>query len=364
VERVIARTVPLASHELQVQIYGIRGEEAPDHGWVEGIPCRRYARGPGYIPEVIADLKRWSPAVVDVHNRPAAAYAIQNALPDSRVVLTLHSTTFIRQPHLKREEVSRLLMPMARVVVNSAYLREAVAADSPAAIRERIVMNEPGIHPGDFLPRWMPMAEAVRAARLRDRGWEGRRIVLYAGRLVPGKGVHRLLEALPRIVRACPDTLLLIAGSAYYGRDRLTPYTTSLRRQTRKLGMGKHVVFLDYVPHPALASLYQLADVTVVPSVEDEAFGLVNLEAMAAGVPVVASRTGGIPEVVRHGETGLLVSPSPGEQEMAAAVIGLLQQPDLRQRMGETGLSEVRRRFLWQHSAQRWERIMTDCVTE
>ncbi|EHS56273.1 glycosyltransferase family 4 protein, partial [Paenibacillus sp. Aloe-11] len=309
VERVIACMVPLASHVLQAQIYGIKGTETPDHGDVDGVPCMRYTRGAGYIPEVIADLKRWSPAVVDVHNRPTAAHAIREALPDSRVVLTLHSTTFIREPHLKREDIGRLLLPLDRIVVNSAYLGASVAANSPAVVRERIVVNNLGIHPGDFLPRWTPVGEAVRAARLDDFGWSGRRIVLYAGRLMPGKGVHRLLQALRRVVRACPDVLLLIAGSAYYGHDRLTPYTASLRRQMRKLRLEKHVQFLDYVPHPALASLYQLADVAVVPSVEDEAFGLVNLEAMAAEMPVVASRIGGIPEVVRHGETGWLVDP-------------------------------------------------------
>ncbi|MEC0237673.1 glycosyltransferase family 4 protein [Paenibacillus kribbensis] len=364
VERVIACMVPLASHVLQAQIYGIKGTETPDHGDVDGVPCMRYTRGAGYIPEVIADLKRWSPAVVDVHNRPTAAHAIREALPDSRVVLTLHSTTFIREPHLKREDIGRLLLPLDRIVVNSAYLGASVAANSPAVVRERIVVNNLGIHPGDFLPRWTPVGEAVRAARLDDFGWSGRRIVLYAGRLMPGKGVHRLLQALRRVVRACPDVLLLIAGSAYYGHDRLTPYTASLRRQMRKLRLEKHVRFLDYVPHPALASLYQLADVAVVPSVEDEAFGLVNLEAMAAEMPVVASRIGGIPEVVRHGETGWLVDPSPGEREMAAAIIGLLRQTGLRRRMGEAGLGEVRRRFLWQHSAQRWAQMMLDCVTE
>ncbi|WCM60370.1 glycosyltransferase family 4 protein [Paenibacillus polymyxa] len=364
VERVIARMVPLASHELQAQIYGIKGAEAPDHGDVDGIPCMRYTRGAGYISEVIADLKRWLPAVVDVHNRPAVAYAIREALPDSRIVLTLHSTTFIREPHLKREDMGRLLASMDRIIVNSAYLGAIVASDCPDAVRERIVINKLGIHPGDFLPRWTPAAEAARSARLDDFGWSGRQIVLFAGRLMPGKGVHRLLKALRHVVRACPDVLLLIAGSAYYGHDRLTPYTASLHRQMRKLRLGKHVQFLDYVPHPALASLYQLADVTVVPSVKDEAFGLVNLEAMAAGVPVVASRIGGIPEVVQHGETGWLVHPSHGEQEMADAIIRLLQQPGLRRRMGEAGLGEVRRRFLWQHSVQRWAQIITDCATE
>ncbi|WP_068500487.1 glycosyltransferase family 4 protein [Paenibacillus kribbensis] len=364
VERVIACMVPLASHMLQAQIYGIKGAETPDHGDVDGVPCMRYTQGAGYIPKVIADLKRWSPAVVDVHNRPKAAYAIREALPDSRVVLTLHSTTFIREPHLKREDVGRLLLPLDRIVVNSAYLGAIVAANSPAVVRERIVVNNLGIHPGDFLPRWTPVGEAVRAARLDDFGWPGRRIVLYAGRLMPGKGVHRLLKALRRVVRACPDVLLLIAGSAFYGHDRLTPYTASLHRLMRKLRLGKHVQFLDYVPHPALASLYQLADVAVVPSVEDEAFGLVNLEAMAAEMPVVASRIGGIPEVVQHGETGWLIDPSPEEREMAAAIIRLLRQTDLRRRMGEAGLGEVRRRFLWQHSAQRWAQMMLDCVTE
>lgn len=194
-ERVIARMVPLASHELQAQIYGIKGAEASDHGDVDGIPCMRFTRGAGYISEVIADLKRWSPAVVDVHNRPAVAYAIREALPNSRVVLTLHSTTFIREPHLERKDMGRLLASMDRIIVNSAYLGAIVASDCSEAVRKRIVVNKLGIHPGDFLPRWTPAAEVPGRRDWTISAGQYRQIVLFAGRLMPGKGVHRLLKA-------------------------------------------------------------------------------------------------------------------------------------------------------------------------
>ncbi|MFB5761727.1 glycosyltransferase family 4 protein [Paenibacillus medicaginis] len=355
VERVIEHTIPPVADPYRTRIYGIRGEGLSARGRLKRIPCIRFPRGKKYIPAVIKAIKRWPAQLADVHNRPFAAYRIKKAFPRMPVILTLHSTTFMRPPYMIPGKESKLLAPVDKIVVNSEYVKQAVISRAPQAA-DKITINYPGVQIDRFRQRWTAEGEAERAARLYEAGWQNRRILLYVGRLVPGKGVHRLIEALPRIIVFCPDVLLLVVGSAFYGKRRSTAYTRQLQAQAESV--RDHVRFIPYTPHDQLPGWYQLADLVVVPSLRDEAFGLVNLEAMAAAVPVVAARTGGIPEVVKDGITGMLISPERMEEELAEAIIRLLQEPLTRRRMGLAGLREAGSRFLWEHSSRRWAEII------
>jgi spore coat protein SA len=111
---------------------------------------------------------------------------------------------------------------------------------------------------------------------------------------------------------------------------------------------------VPFVPHEEISAWYALADLLAVPSLRREAFGLVNLEAMASGVPVVASRVGGIQEVVRDGVTGLLVPPYRLPVQLASAFVRLLRDREALRRMGEAADRHVRGMFTWKQTAERW----------
>jgi glycosyltransferase involved in cell wall biosynthesis len=177
--------------------------------------------------------------------------------------------------------------------------------------------------------------------------------VLYVGRITPHKGVDRLLQALPQ------GASLTVAGST--GHDPRPPerdYPWLLRR----LAAGHRVRFAGTVADKDLPELYRRASVFVLPTVETtcygrsvavtELLGLCVLEAMASGTPVVASRTGGLPEVVRDGETGFLVTPG-DVSELHDRLDRLLRDAALARRMGRAARSLVAERFTWQATAQR-----------
>lgn len=177
--------------------------------------------------------------------------------------------------------------------------------------------------------------------------------VLFVGRLTPHKGIDRLLQALPA------GAALTVAGSA--GHDRERPerdYPQLLRR----LAVGRDVTFVGAVTEPELRRLYQRAQVLVAPSVEltcygrrhaiSELLGLTVLEAMASGTPVVASRLGGLAEVIRDGETGFLVPPGDVAQ-LRDRLTQLLGDRDLARRMGRRARELVLAEFTWQRCAQR-----------
>jgi glycosyltransferase involved in cell wall biosynthesis len=191
------------------------------------------------------------------------------------------------------------------------------------------------------------------ARRFAPSAGEGRAGVLAVGRLTPHKGFDRLITSLPRDVR------LTIAGTG--GHDPDAPERDH-PNHLRQLARGRDVHFVGAVEDAALARLYRRAAVVAVPSVEvtcygrtiavSELLGLTAIEAMASGTPVVASRIGGLAEVVVDGETGFLVEPG-DIGELGARLEELLTDPRRARRMGDAARRLVLERYTWDACARR-----------
>ena len=189
--------------------------------------------------------------------------------------------------------------------------------------------------------------------RFSPRPVTDRHGVLFVGRVTPHKGIDRLIRALPA------GATLTVAGSASHaGGSPEAGYPALLSR----LAAGRAVRFTGPVPDRDLPALYRGAAVLAFPSVErtcygrdvavSELLGLSVLEAMASGLPVVASRLGGVPEIVVDGETGFLVEPG-NVDELHDRLAQLLGQPALAARMGRRAREQVVERFTWEHCVQR-----------
>lgn len=176
-------------------------------------------------------------------------------------------------------------------------------------------------------------------------------MILFVGRLRRIKGVEKILQAMPFIIQAVPDILLIIAGSAFYGSNRKTNYVEHLYRLAKEF--PDHVRFLAFIPHEQIHVWFKAAEIVLVPSIGQEAFGLVNVEAMACGVPVIASNIGGMPEVIEHGKTGYLVNTKNLDTELAKYVIQLLNNPKKIKQMGLNCVNSVSENFTWEKSASR-----------
>jgi glycosyltransferase involved in cell wall biosynthesis len=170
-------------------------------------------------------------------------------------------------------------------------------------------------------------------------------IVGNVAALVPHKGQRHLIEAAALVVRQVPDARFVIAGDG-----ELRP---ALERQIKDHHLEKHVLLAGF--RPDVLSLHKAFDLFVMSSVT-EGLGTSLLDAMACGKPVVATTAGGIPEVVAHGETGLLTAPRDHEA-MAEAIVRLLKDPELRTRLGAAGLARVRKRFSAERMVQQTLRV-------
>ncbi|MCB2185086.1 MAG: glycosyltransferase family 4 protein [Deltaproteobacteria bacterium] len=200
-------------------------------------------------------------------------------------------------------------------------------------------VNYLGVNREVFRPR-APEPELAARAGLAP----GDEALVSAVRLVALKGIQHAIAALGLLARERPRLKLLVAGEG--------PYRGELEQKAAELGLADRVRLLGFLPQTRLAGFYALGRVALFPSLGEESLGLSAAEALACGVPVVASRLGGLPEAVGPG--GLLVEPRDAAG-LAAAVGELLDQPHRAEQMAAAGQARVAELFDWDATAARLE---------
>lgn len=312
-----------------------------------GVPVRR-VRAPvrlgrrAFVPPLalatILEARRSRPHVAVAMHVLAAPGPLLSRLP---TVAFVHGGE-LRSPRIAR--VARLVLPRARrIVANSVSTRSAavaLGADPARIVVVPVGAPEPIAVPGD------------RAAAVKRR-LGGGRLLLSVGRLAPHKGFERLIRAS----RELPDDVhVAIVGD---GEQR-----AALETLASAEGVAARVHLLGAVSDDELAALYTAADAFVLLSRSTsgsragvEGGGIVLLEALAYGLPVVAAATGGIPETIRDAETGLLVDPDDGSS-VVRVLRRILDETDLAGRLAETGHAMATGERSWTNYTQRIETVM------
>ncbi len=324
-----------------------------------------------YIEELAKELEREPPDAVHIQVASQFIPAVRRAAPQARIVLHVHDDLLTR---VHRGPVMQRLAHADAVVTCSDYIAQRW--------RDRFPEYAARIWPignGANLERFTPVEPPPSPAAPQ---------LLFVGRVSPEKGPHLLASAFNLVLRAVPEASLTLVGPAgllpfgyisslkddphvaslheFYGHgflDRVllqvlgarTSYlnavvarlTPQARARTRILGS---------VSQERLPELYRSASVLVAPSLIEEPFGLPLVEAMACGVPVVASRAGGMAGIVADGETGRLV-PRGDVAALAGAVSQILLDPDLARSMRLAASRVAQARFSWEHVATHLERV-------
>ena len=277
-----------------------------------------------YLNGVTDLLHKIEPDVIEIHNRPEFVPYMLKQFPGKQVVLYMHNEPTVWPLHF-----GEVLPAATAFVFVSQFLADRFVERYPASGKKVRV-----IHNSVDTDVWHPRVQDVaKTQKVRKKyGLKPGRTVLFVGRTVYEKGVHCLLEAMAYVRCHLPDAKLLVVGSPLFGALKQDAYVDALKRQAALLGDG--VVFSGYVPPDKTPYLYGAADVTVVPSLCLEGFGKVVIESMSTGVPVVASRRGGIPEIVSDGQDGVLVDNPADSKALANHIVSVLKDRNKRQMMG------------------------------
>lgn len=173
------------------------------------------------------------------------------------------------------------------------------------------------------------------------------KIVFYVGRLVHEKGVQVLLDAVPKILHRVPKTKFIIAGKG--------PSEKELHHRAVEMGIAERIHFTGFIDDLSRNSLYKVASVAVFPSLY-EPFGIVALEAMAAGTPVVVSDIGGFAEIIQHGRNGLTTYVG-NSQSLADNIVTILEAPEFAKKLMKQASSDVNTKYQWSKIAEQTEVI-------
>jgi len=175
--------------------------------------------------------------------------------------------------------------------------------------------------------------------------------LLFVGGLVPVKGVDILLQACSVLLSKGMEFHLALVGKG--------PEEENVKQWINSLNLKGNVTLIGEVPHPQIASYFAAADIFVLPS-RQEGLGIVLIEALASGTAIVASRTGGIPDLINDGENGILVNPE-NIQDLAQSLSELIQDEGLRNRLSQNGLKSVQR-YTYEHAATETRKFMEQII--
>ncbi|MCI4364477.1 MAG: glycosyltransferase family 4 protein [Thermoplasmata archaeon] len=333
-------------------------EEARPFGNVHRLPVRSLP-GPLHYPffrGLESALSRQQPEVVHVHTYGTHQVAVAGRYgraTGTPFVLTAHfhpiwsiEGGWVRH-RLRGFYDRRLAGPIVR-----AAARVIVQTREEERLLRSLGLELPPVHV--IPPGYAPLAATAPGGTFRARYGITGPYLLFVGRLASNKGLLPLLEAFRTVAHDAPSATLVLIGED--GGMR-----TSVEAAAVRLGLGERVRILGHVPDDAvLADAYRDARLTVLPS-EYEAFGLVLLESLAQGTPVVASRVGGIPEFVPDGQAGLLVTPN-DPSELARAILRLWDDTSLAGRLGAYGREVVVPQYTWDRLVDRLEGVYRDVV--
>jgi len=230
-------------------------------------------------------------------------------------------------------------MIIAATEAENSQLQELYGVD-----RKKIKIIPPGVDIHHFYP--IPQDEAKEAIGIPTTD----RMALFVGRIEPLKGVDTLIRAMAIVKENCeffdcPHYLVVIGGDPECETEDVSAEMQHLQTLCRNLGLDDMVVFLGKRGQNTLPYYYSAAEVVIMPS-HYESFGMVALEAMACGTPVIASRVGGLAHLIKDGETGYFV-PSQDPEALAEKLQLILNHKDLRERMGARA-SAYAKDFRWE----------------
>lgn len=301
-------------------------------------------RGLRHYRKAKAIVRSIAPDVVHHHSRPAGLYLSDSGKVPN--VISLHSMDYgwsFGYARWDRRLFNRGFAAAARVLGVSNFIREHAERSYPAVHGKSLTVYN-GVDGSLFTPG----------------GEASDRPILYVGRVEERKGVHVLLDAFEQVIsRQRPRARLRIVGPHSYWDAAPSPYYRALAE--RCANNPRIELRGPTYDDRELAELYRDAAVSVVPSVFPEALGLTSLEAQASGVPVVVSNSGGLPETVAAGHSGLVFD-NGNSGQLAEAVLSILGNDERRRAMGAAARAWVMRTFSWDAIAAQLERVYTEAV--
>lgn len=348
---------PFIARSHKLTIFSVADPLLPSEETVENIHYIRFPKMT-YEADVARALATNRFDVVHVFNRPAPLASYQTAAPHSAFVLSLHNDMF-SPLKITPTEAERALMACTRLTAVSEYIKRTVTGRYPVD-PQKINVIYSGVDLDQYVPVWTEEGARIRQSLREEHGLVDKKVILFIGRLSKTKGPHVLIHSLPSLLTRHPEAVLVMTGGKWFSDNSRNEYIDWLHQLAAPL--GDHVIFTNYIPHFHIPKLLLMADVFVCSSQWHEPLARVHYEAMAAGIPVVTTNRGGNAEIVRHGQTGIVIDDYTNKQAFAEAISYMLEQKEHAERMAKTARKLVETHFQFKHVASRLEAVYAEAL--
>lgn len=349
----LSKAMAKQGEEVHVITCGVQG--APDFEIVDGVRVYRVTMSNPVAPDFLTWVLQLNINMMEQANKLRiaglnfdiihshdwlAAFAGKSLKHSWQVPLvsTIHATEYGRNNGL-HNQLQRYISDVEwwlgyeswRIICCSNYMRaELQRVFQIPDDKLRIIAN--GVYPEEF------NQTTIDPTVIRNRyAAPDEKLIFHVGRIVREKGLGVLLEALPRVLAVNPKVKLVIAGKG--------AYLDELRHRAYQLGIYNRIYFTGYIDDNTRNALYKCADIAVFPSLY-EPFGIVALEGMAAGTPIIVSDTGGLSEIVHHGVNGLKAY-ADNPISLADNILWALDHPDHAMQMRERALQDIANVYNW-----------------
>lgn len=352
IQTMIDGVTPFLQRHHDVTIFSVTDPELPEEETGDGthhirVPYDRYVSG------ICERLAQEDFDLIHVFNRPLSIPAYHEAAPEAKIVLGLHND-MMQEKKISTELGAQVVDTTSRITTVSNYIKQTVIRRFPEA-EEKIRVVYSGVDLEAYPPVWSKEGKEIRESVRKRLHLENRKVILFAGRLSRNKGAHMLIRAMPNVLKKHRDAALVITGGKWFSDNGLNHYIYSLYRLAKPL--GNRVIFTNYIPTSDMPEWFLASDIFVCPSQWQEPLARVHYEAMAAGIPVITTNRGGNPEVILHGQNGLLIDAYDQPSAFTEAIDYVFSNPETADWIAKNGRKFVELNFQFSDVAERLESV-------
>ena len=268
-----------------------------------------------FLHETLKDIRRRHYDIIILENRPGYALRLKE-VTDTPLVYHLHNDLL----NSETENAQEIYDAASSIITVSDFIHHRIQTINPKDTKTITVLNGIDLHKFTTGRRQTPKAGQPFT-------------LIFMGRIIPEKGIEQLIEAMLQL-QQYSDIHLIVAGGSFYANSSPDAFSQRLREKSEPI--RNRIQFTGYITHETLHDYLQQADAAVLPSMWDEPFGLTCVEAMAAGLPLITTRSGGIPEICEG--VAILVERDNIVDNLVKAILDLYEHPEKRQQMSEASL--------------------------
>jgi spore coat protein SA len=299
-----------------------------------------------YVLEIIGQIKELQPDVIEVMNRPWFLPILRKHLgPDVKIILHHFNNYLMEMPAKKAKKYLDLVDGF---IGCSDFTVDAEVLKRFPELKKKCYAVSNGIDPSIFDPARLN-CDALNKLREKYGIKSDDIIILYVGRLSKDKGAGELLEAVKVLVTnlGMRQVKLMIVGSSFFGGETMvTPFIKELQKSSQEI--AGNIIFTGFINRVDMPNIYGLANIVSVPSIVMDASPSVCYEASSMSLPLVASKRGGIPEIVQDGKTGMIVNDPKDIDDLAEKLLFFVKNPLDAKEFGRRGRLLMQKQYTWE----------------